>query len=268
MTPPAPPPHTKMTIRQPKPAETMHQFIQSLNQIFWDATTLEVNTMVVETIDGQRFIPRMVYQELYRLNRVDLTQQHCPLELQAVYLNLRSQLERQYQALLREPSSLLYDQSLIEPETLSPEISPLPNPLGNAEEIEQLQKLLGDRQFLCCLRKVGELKTALDQQWRKQQQQGGTPATTTSSPELIQAKTVLQLDGTINNTYAAALLTHPHSTMILQIHQQNIQTSTQQWQGLLSFLMGLVQGSFQGRSPQRRPRTKRIFTRSAPTHLP
>lgn len=231
--------NSKLPFRQPQPAESLHQFIQGLNQIFLDAATLEVNTMVVETITGQRFIPLDVYNELYQLNLDHLNQQDCPSQLGPLYLDLRHQLERQYHGLLREPSSLLYDPTVASNTPVT--LPPLPNPAGDTSEIQQLQKLLGDRQFRCCLRKMGELKTALDQQKQR-------ATTTATTPGLIYAKTVLQLDGTITNTYAEALLSHPQCGMILQAHQYNIQTSEQQWQGILNFLIGLVQGSLKGRS--------------------
>ncbi|ANV87175.1 hypothetical protein [Picosynechococcus sp. PCC 7117] len=211
----------------------MDPFIQALNQVFLDATTLEVSTMVVDAIDGQRFIPQEVYQDLYYLREDTLSQQHYSPDLQAAYGNLRSQLARQYHALLREPTHPLYHGENSGP------LPPLPNPTGDAQDQRQIQNLLGDRQFLCCLRKLGELKIALDQR-KRQHQQAKQPL-----PEgIIYAKTILQLDGTIANTYTEALMSHPHCTTVLQAHQHNIQTSEQQWQGLLRFFISLIQGTF------------------------
>ncbi len=231
-----------------QPAAAMHQFIQALNQIFLDATTLEVSTMVVDVIDGQRFMPREVYQDLYHLSEDTLSQQHYSPDLQAAYGNLRSQLERQYQALLREQTHPLYHSESAGP------LPALPNPTGDAQDQQQIQNLLGDRQFLCCLRKLGELKIALDQRKRQHHQAKQTP------PEgIIYAKTILQLDGTIMNTYAEALMTHPHCTTILQAHQHNIQTSEQQWQGLLGFFISLIQGTF-----KRQPKPNRQTPKARP----
>lgn len=191
--------------------------------------------MVVAAISGQRFIPQEVYGELYDLDQDSLERQHCPPGLSAAYLDLRKQLTQQYHRLLQDPDSLLYDPIGAVCDSLS--LPPLPRPAGDASEIQRLQHLLGDRQFLCCLRTLGEIKMSLDQQQRH------TDATTESTP--IYAKTVLQLDGTITNTYTEALLSHPHCPLILQTHQYNIQASEQQWHSILNFLISLLQGTMQ-----------------------
>ncbi|MBV5259749.1 hypothetical protein FLX56_15135 [Synechococcus moorigangaii CMS01] len=247
--------------RSPQPGAAVQQFIQALNQVFFAGTTLEVNTMVVEAIANQRFIPWEVYQDLYQLNPQDLTQAAYPPAWQAVYLDLRHQLERQYHSLLREPASPLYDPDLL---TAGPEnLPPLPAPTGAKSEIQRLRYLLGDRQFLCCLRKMGELKSILDQRWRQCQRQGET-APDLAPPNLIYAKTVLQLDGTITNTYTEALMAHPHCGLILQAHQNNIQIGDQQWRGFLSFLVGLVHSSLKRPTPKRRS-PKSLSAGSSPT---
>jgi hypothetical protein len=245
----------------------LNEFLQSLGEVLIDITALEVNTMVVEQITGDKFIAWEAYRDIYPISQDYLEQQGIHESLRDRYLELRKTLELEYALLLSDPSSEFYDPTVLDSATgenpilTDPTVelhhiqTRLPNPISptNPEEIFQAQRVLRNCRFLRGLRKISELKAALDSRNkaldRKQAQQPGyvkpevlQKAVTT---DIIYAQTVIQLDGDVINRYSQEILDHPHRDVILQIHKQGVTAGEKQWRGLLEFVIGLVQASLQ-----------------------
>lgn len=245
----------------------LHEFVRSLGGVLADVSALEVNTMVVEQISGNKFSPWEVYRDIYPISRVYLEQQGYHPILHKAYLDLRSQLELQYALLLTDPGSNFYDPSVIEniremsPILTDPTIDSmdlptrLPDPINptDASEVTRVRHLLNSANFLCHLRKISELKGALDNRNRRLIRQAITFTNSTTDPDkntlesspilndVIYAQTVIQLDGDIVNRYAEELFQHPHKDNILQVHRASLETSEKQWRGLLGFIIEMIQ---------------------------
>lgn len=251
----------------PNLSRSVDDFLQSLGDVLIDITALEVNTMVVAQITGDKFIPWEAYRDIYPISQEYLERQGIHPFVRDRYLELRKNLELEYTLLLTDPKSEFYDprvldsatqdnQILTEPTVELHEIKTrLPDPLRptSPEEILKVQKLLTESRFLRSLRKMSELKAALDNRNKalleKQHEQPGYV-----KPELlhkavktdiIYAQTVMQLDGDVINRYSQEIVDHPHRDVILQIHREGVTASEKQWRGLLEFIIGLVQISLQ-----------------------
>jgi hypothetical protein len=115
------------------------------------------------------------------------------------------------------------------------------------------QGVLHNCRFLRSLRKISELKAALDNRNKALQRQDEQlaydlePDTLNESvmTDLIYAQTVIQLDGDIINRYSQEIFDHPHREVILQIHRDGVTASEKQWRGLLEFIISLVQATLQ-----------------------
>jgi len=251
----------------PSLERNLDEFLKSLGDVLIDITALEVNTMVVEQITGEKFIPWEAYRDIYAISEVYLEQQGIHKSLCDRYIKLRKNLELEYTLLLTDPTSEFYDptvvnsareddQILTDPTLELPELQTrLPDPIkpSSLEEILKVRKVLSDSRFLRSLRKMSELKTALDCRnkalHRKQDEQPGyaksdvlQKAVTT---DIIYAQTVIQLDGDIINRYSQEIIDHPHRDVILQLHREGVTAGEKQWRGLLEFIIGLVQASLQ-----------------------
>ncbi|AFY37167.1 hypothetical protein Lepto7376_0770 [[Leptolyngbya] sp. PCC 7376] len=252
--------------------QQLHEFVRSLGSVLADVSALEVNTMVVEQINGNKFIPWEVYRDIYPISRVYLEQQGYHPTLHKPYLDLRSQLELQYSLLLTDPSSAFYDPSVLEniremsPILTDPTIDSmdlptrLPDPINptDAAEVTRVRQLLNSGSFLCHLRKISELKAALDNRNRRLIRQAISLTNTPSSQaeddinptstetvlnDVIYAQTVIQLDGDIVNRYAEELFRHPYKESILEIHRASLETSEKQWRGLMGFIIEIIQST-------------------------
>lgn len=251
----------------PSLERNLDEFLKSLGDVLIDITALEVNTMVVEQITGEKFIPWEAYRDIYAISEVYLEQQGIHKSLCDRYIKLRKNLELEYTLLLTNPTSEFYeptvvnsaredDQILTDPTVELHELQTrLPDPIkpSSLEEILKVRKVLSDSRFLRSLRKMSELKTALDCRnkalHRKQDEQTGyaksdvlQKAVTT---DIIYAQTVIQLDGDIINRYSQEIIDHPHRDVILQLHREGVTAGEKQWRGLLEFIIGLVQASLQ-----------------------
>jgi len=251
----------------PSLERNLDEFLKSLGDVLIDITALEVNTMVVEQITGEKFIPWEAYRDIYAISEGYLEQQGIHKSLCDRYIKLRKNLELEYTLLLTDPTSEFYDptvvnsareddQILTDPTLELPELQTrLPDPIkpSSLEEILKVRKVLSDSRFLRSLRKMSELKTALDCRnkalHRKQDEQPGyaksdvlQKAVTT---DIIYAQTVIQLDGDIINRYSQEIIDHPHRDVILQLHREGVTAGEKQWRGLLEFIIGLVQASLQ-----------------------
>ncbi|WP_224413181.1 hypothetical protein [Oscillatoria salina] len=237
----------------------LSNFVKALGEVLEDITALEVNTMVCERITGEKFIPWETYRNVYPINREYLQEQGIHESLRDRYLDLRRNLELEYSILVTDPSSDFYNPNLVGnlPILTDPnlEIDQIQTILPDAlqptspDEILKVQRLLGNSRFLRVLRKIGELKAALDNRnqalYRKELElaEKNVPdiAAQAVKTDIIYAQTVIQLDGDIINRFSEELLEHPQKDLILKIHREGVLGGEQQWRGLLGFVVDLVQ---------------------------
>ncbi|MCC5630055.1 hypothetical protein LC613_19240 [Nostoc sphaeroides CHAB 2801] len=184
-------------------------------------------------------------------------------ELRNRYTSLFSQLEREYFYILLEQSNdnepdpriIQYQQRLkyqvehkanIVPTDeeyikLARPILPAPTPVAVQEDnnqktlrqrLQEIEELLNNGKFLRTLRKMSELKAALN---------GGD--ITSVDVDIIYAQTVMQLDGDIISRYHKKVfeLTEVDRDLILKIHNEGIVAGEKQWRGTLDFLINIVQ---------------------------
>lgn len=248
----------------PNLSRTVDDFLQSLGDVLIDITALEVNTMVVEEITANKFIPWEAYRDIYPISKEYLERQGIHPSVRDRYLELRKNLELEYTLLLSDPKSEFYDPTILDsarqnnPILTNPRLelheiqTRLPDPTS-PEEILKAQKLLTESRFLRSLRKMSELKAALDNRnkalLKKQNEQPGyvKPEILHKAvkTDIIYAQTVMQLDGDVINRYSQEIVDHPHRDVILQIHREGVTASEKQWRGLLEFIIDLVQTSIQ-----------------------
>lgn len=242
--------------KYPKPemAPPVHSFLQSLAEILPEITALEVSTIVVEEITPNKFIPRQVYRELYPISQNFLENTGIDASLIDRYLQLHRTLLLKYISLLSTSQSSLYTPELLEAVEESHHLlsnhkndlneSPiqLPDPT-DSREADQLERILANASFLRCLRKLGEFKAALDQS-NYRLQKNLDPSLDEMLTEVVYARTLVQLDGDVLNSYNKKLFKHPQQQAILQIHQDGVNASQQHWQGLLEFVINLTQKAF------------------------
>lgn len=239
----------------------LNSFIQSLGDVFLDITALEVNTMLVEEISGDKFIPWKVYRDLFPICPEYLSKNPISPNLYHRYLDLRKELELQYIILLTNPNSELFDQqntidgeynnSILTNQNLeiNEDNTYLPNPINpkSNRELAKVQKLLSCSPFLRTLRKMGEVKSALDlhnrfllTQFQPHETQSQT--TTYLCTNTIYAQTVVQLDGDVFNRFNQEILEHPYRDLLVKLHQESVNAGQQQWKGLLGFMIDIIQG--------------------------
>ncbi len=248
--------------------KTFNDFVESLGQVLIDITALEVNTMVVEQITGDKFIPWEAYRDIYPISNTYLEQKGIHESLRDRYIELRKNLELEYTLLLSDPKSEFYDQGVLDSATqqynhiltdstveLDQMQSRLPDPysINTSQKALYIKKILNNCHFLRSLRKISELKGALDNRNKALQKKQDEQRHLTSEviadavkTDIIYAQTVIQLDGDLINRYSEKILDHPHRDVILQIHREGVISGEKQWHGLLEFVIGLVQTSFQG----------------------
>ncbi|MEH2364291.1 hypothetical protein [Nostoc sp.] len=185
-------------------------------------------------------------------------------QLRKRYTSLFSQLEREYFYILLEESTktnqpdpriIQYHERLrykVEHQAnivqddpvyikLAQPILPAPTPVADKQDNNQknlpqrwqeIEKLLNNGKFIRTLRKLSELKAALD---------GGH--ITSLDIDVIYAQTVMQLDGDIISRYHKKLFELPEGDrdIILKIHNEGIVAGEKQWRGTLDFLIGIIQ---------------------------
>jgi hypothetical protein len=202
--------------------DKFNTFVRSLGDVLFDITALEVNTMVVSQITGSKFNPDQAYRAIYAIpldedDNAYFDEHEIPVQLRDRYRRLRRKLEADY----RQAIEQLMD-------TSSPHHGrPLPDP---DKEMRRLQDLFKNATFTRALRKMIELKASLDSDSEK-----------LPKIDLIFAQTVVQLDGDIINRYHEALFQHPKKDEILEIHKQGVMAGEDQWEGLLGFIVSLMQ---------------------------
>lgn len=240
--------------KNPRSDSLLRNFAESINDILLDLTTLEVNTMIVNRITGDKFIPWQTYRSIYQLNAATLQRRGCDEETQERYLTLRNKLALEYALLASDPQSDLYDPRMVNYLTAAPERIPLPNPTITPKsdntagtELEKIRALLSNSNFVRSLRKVAELKACLDNHEQKlnemrykhsnqSSEEIGDPIKT----DIIYAQTVIQMDGDVINRYSKEILNHPQKELILKLHHESVDMGEKQWRGIFQFLIDIV----------------------------
>ncbi|NER22150.1 MAG: hypothetical protein F6J96_15915 [Symploca sp. SIO1C2] len=247
--------------------KTFNAFVESLEQVLVDITALEVNTMVVERITGDKFIPWEAYRDLYPISSTYLEQQGIHESLRDRYIELRKNLELEYMLLLSDPTYEFYDHTVLDSATqhhnqilsdpmveLEQMQSRLPDPysINTSQRASELKQILKNGRFLRSLRKMSELKGTLDNRnkalHKKQDEQSHLSSEVIQKAvktDMIYAQTVIQLDGDLINRYSEEILAHPHRDVILQIHRDGVLSGQKQWREMLEFVIDLVQASLQ-----------------------
>ncbi|MBE8969219.1 hypothetical protein IQ277_24250 [Nostocales cyanobacterium LEGE 12452] len=185
-------------------------------------------------------------------------------ELRKRYTSLFSQLEREYFYILleqgnetSEPDSRIiqyqerlkyqveHKENIVPTDEiyikLARPILPAPTPVTDREENnlkslqqrwKEIEELLNNDKFIRTLRKMSELKAALN-----------SGNITSVDIDIIYAQTVMQLDGDIISRYHKKLFQLPDGDrdLILKIHNEGVVAGEKQWRGTLDFLIGIVQ---------------------------
>lgn len=251
----------------------LDKLVTSVQVLVEDITALEVNTMVVDKISAAKFNAWEAYQGIYSISDADYFQEKgIPEELRKPYLNLFAQLEREYFYILMDAEDSLnseqhkkierYQQRLewlkkekdgeiVETDPkyipLARPILPNPSPVSddsNSEDNQtkqenwrknrqEIQQLLTNEKFVRTLRKMSELKAALN-----------SSDIHSTEIDVIYAQTVMQLDGDIITRYHKDLfaLSEDAKNLILKAHAEGVVAGEKQWRGTFSFLINLVQG--------------------------
>ncbi|MDB9313640.1 hypothetical protein PN462_11065 [Spirulina sp. CS-785/01] len=234
-----------------KPEQILGNFAQSISEIVVDLTALEINTMVVDRITGDKFIPWQTYCSLYEINRQNAQRWGIDEETQKRYLSLRNQLALEYVLVTTDQESGLYEERMKQYLNAPPAQIPLPNPkTNNPGELEKLRSLLKNNHFVRSLRKMSELKACLDNHQRSIDEKVSDSQTPNKSrqvigqeikTDIIYAQTVIQLDGDMITRYSKEILDHPHKDLILKLHQESVAAGEKQWRGLFEFIVDLMQ---------------------------
>lgn len=226
-TRPAPPVETPGK----QPEDRLRQFLTSLGDVLKDFTALEVNTMVVSQITGNKFNPFEAYRHLYFLQEPFFEESQVPEELRQRYRSLHEKLVIEYGSWISHGQT-----------------QDLPNP-DDPRDAERLEAAFYNAQFLRSLRKLKELKAVIDLQFQEYQ---ATPNSRAKSlftvdfedelakNDMIYAQTVIQLDGDVINRYHEKVFDHEHRDVILQIHNEGVMAGEKQWRGLLGFMVDLL----------------------------
>ncbi|PSB02716.1 hypothetical protein [Merismopedia glauca] len=220
------------------------RFVQSLTDTLSELTAVEVNTMVVDDITPNKFIPWEVYRDIYPISKQYLDRQGIHKSLRQQYLHLRKQLEIEYCLYLKENDpTILQDSRILTDPTVSIEQieTRLPNPLNpgiSSQEVNKINELLHNGRLLRTLRKIGELKVSLDRQNQMLNSSDNAP---TLDSNIIYVQTITQIDGEITNRFHQQFLNHQHKDLIFQLHQEAVTMGDRQWQGLVEFTVKLLQ---------------------------
>ncbi|MFN6572074.1 hypothetical protein [Dendronalium sp. ChiSLP03b] len=258
---------------QNKARNLLDKLVSSVQTLVEDITALEVNTMVVDKISAAKFNAWQAYQGIYSINDKDYFEEKgIPEELHQRYQNLFAQLEREYFYILIDSEESLNseqqekieryqnrlewlkkqkDGEIVETDpkyvSLAQPILPPPSPILDdlnsednlkkqerwRENRKEIQQILNNGRFVRTLRKMSELKAALDS--------GDIHST---EIDIIYAQTVMQLDGDIITRYHKDLfaLSEEAKNLILKAHNEGVIAGEKQWRGTFSFLINLVQG--------------------------
>jgi len=235
----------------------LDKFVDSIGDLLNDITALEVNTMLVAEITGAKFNAWEAYQIMYSVSDMYIKNTKIPSELYERYENLFEKLERDYFYILIDKDSGLDD---LRDETVVryrkrlnylkdkkdaianlTEVRPiLPDPSdADIKNWSKIQRILDNGQFLRSLRKIIELKAALD-----------SSDPTKDGIDIIYAQTVMQLDGDIITRYHQKLFDREDiKDLVLKTHNEGIVAGEKQWRGLLDFMVDLLKSVKSGKPP-------------------
>jgi hypothetical protein len=242
-------------------SQQFDRLLDSLSNLVGEIAALEINTMIVEEIEEVKLTPWQLYQSIYPISPAYLEQSKIHPSLRDRYLQIRRQLEIEYLLLAIDPLSGLYQPAIISQikrdlSILSQPISdwekiiatklPQPIPTEDVSAIPTVHLLLHNYHFLQSLRKLGNVKIALDRRnYHLLELESNTKVTSelklSTTTDLIYAQTLIQLDGKIVNRYAQEILTHPQKDSLLSIHGDSVQAGEKQWRELLEFVINLFQ---------------------------
>ena len=200
------------------------EFLHTLTDILQDFTALEVNTMVVSKITGAKFNPIEAYRNIYKLGNKKELEAAYPEDLHPRYSRLWEQLNNAYSLCPEEITQIKEGKGLPDPE--------------NPDDLKRLMQLIKASNLVRTLRKLSELRAALD---------GENPKS--DKIDIIYAQTVLQLDGDVINRYNQELFKPENETQrdfIVNLHNQGVQAGERQWRGLIDFMVNLLKGFIGG----------------------
>lgn len=198
--------------------DRFHGFLKSLGEVLEDFTALEVNTMIVSNISGNKFSAYLAYTGIYDMRRKMREDPDIPPDTKKRYRSILERLQVEYNICFGEH-----------------EAAELPNP-HSPGFYQVLEKMEQNSRFRRSLRKLNEQKAAIDS--------GDIHSETV---DLIYAQTVMQLDGDVINRYHEKLFSDPKEKrdLILQIHNEGVEAGEEQWKGLLNFIVDLTQNILQ-----------------------
>ncbi len=255
---------------QDKAEKLLDRFVKSIGELLNDITALEVNTMVVEKITAAKFSPWEAYQAIYSISDKDYfkVKEIEDKEQQKRYRDLFEKLEKEYFYTLIDPNVKLpnllskvrdekvkrygeriewlkqHQGQIVESDPdyieLARPILPDPTEVNGWMEIREIFKA---NEFLLSLRKIIELKAALD-----------SDKVSENKIDIIYAQTVMQLDGDIITRYHKQLFQEDEDVkdLIMKIHNEGVIAGGQQWHKLLDFMVNFVQNMVNwGKSSQR-----------------
>ena len=250
--------------------DLLDKFVKSMGDLLNDMTALEVNTMIVAQITGAKFNAWEAYHTVFSVSELYIKDTKICPKLYERYTSLLEKLEKEYFNILIDKNSGLDDlnDELIERynkriayikakktlEAVRPVLPDpnLPNSGKEAKALEairpilpdpnspdpetgkidwlKIQKILDNGQFLRSLRKIIELKAALDSNNLE-----------TDRTDIIYAQTVMQLDGDIINRYNERLFDkNDVRDLILKTHNDAVISGEKQWRELLDFIVDLT----------------------------
>jgi hypothetical protein len=101
------------------------------------------------------------------------------------------------------------------------------------ENYQKIAALVTDDKFVLTLRKVSEMKAALD---------GGD--VTSENVDTIYAQTIIQLDGDIITRYHRDLfgLKESDKDLIMKVHNDGVVSGEKQWREVIDFLINFIKG--------------------------
>ena len=231
------------------PLKNLNSWLNSMSALLGEISTVEINTMIVDEITEDVFLPYEVYQAIYEISPSYLEELKIDSSLRDRYLKLRRQLELQYALLLTDENSSLYNEELapevirdlplLAQETTTWEKLPCRLPplidYGSLAANKVLYQILAEPHFQTILRQMGELKASLDRRNLQLSQ------STENNLDLTYVQTLIQLDGKIVNRYASAIIQHPQQKEIIELHKKGIELGEKQWHKLLQFVTEIVQ---------------------------
>lgn len=205
---------------------------KNLDNRFWD----EINQLeeLQDLVEEQRIPPQLRYTREEILSEVNSSSPEAKKEREhgEKYWQLREKLAREYcQIFFNDIYKENPDRSI----GLSSKL-PFPYDVRETEVIELCytpvltQYILKNGKFLRSLRKISELKAAIDKD------------------DKIYAQTVVQLDGDVITRYRKDLFPSEESKgnyfldrdLLMDVHQKGVTAGEEQWRGLLRFCVNIV----------------------------